>query len=669
MLAEATKVKHMKLSNMDDLLKANPKKRKKILIDTHAKNLEYFRKNAPASLYDSLRVLGSGRFEIRLNDTFLDILDRNAGGGFCHPPGRLLDYVRDFGGWHHTAWQDRLSVTHAYLGGEEHSEVRKKFISGIYDHAPQILEHATSWQVRLPKLKDGRRYSGTTIFLGIFTGLHIAQYLNTTLLKDIILIEPDMDRLALSCFFLDYTALHQRFGHVILHAGGDMPENPINYLMATANVTSAVWLRLLPAYPFGQFDEIIRRVSIRWNALHEIRVPFDREIRNLKYGAKNLQARLPVLAEKAVLSEGSRIVVVGSGPSLESDLSWLKKNQKRLIIISAHSAARVLKAAGISPDFYCTLDTEIEPPLLKKLDLDPNIPLFAYYKADPALLAAFKEVFLFHEENKANVVNFKSPLHHTHPTSGNTAVALAVFFKPSVLYLAGMDLGFKDAQRSHAAGTWHDDDEGAGHQATLASDILPAEANFTESVGEIFTYSYLNNARGTVEIAVHSAGDTTRVVNLSDGIRIAHAVPAHSAEEVVSAYPKKKKDLQAIRSAFSTDPAQVWLPYKKTAKETLDGFRQHLIEQVQLKKFDWLGFGRAIDQAWNIAANHSFREGEGDFRCEAFAKLIHDLLIDWYRALCHTLTPAEAETLYNLGLTSLTAVLNELDFGPELDSL
>lgn len=658
----------MKLTIIQDLLKANVKKRKQILLDMHAKNLEYFRKNAPPSLVNALQTLGSGRFEMRLNETFLDILDRST-GGYCHPPGRLLEYIEGFGSWHHTAWIDRMSVTHAYLGDEEHSELRKKFIAGIYDNAPEIAQHFSSGQVVLPKIKGGGRYSGTTIFLGIFTGLHIAQYLNTTVVKDIILIEPDMDRLALSCFFLDYGALHKRFGHVILHAGGSMPENPIDYLMSTASVTTAVWLRMLPAYPLGEFDDIIRRVSIRWNAFHEIRVPFDRELRNLKYGAQNLKAGLPVLAEQPLLSEGSRIVVVGSGPSLEADLKWLKKNQKRLIIISAHSAARVLKKAGIAPDFYCTLDTEIDEPLLKKLDLDPGIPLIAYYKADPKLFEAFSEVYLFHEENKSNAVDFKVKLYYTHPTSGNTAVALAAFFKPTVLYLAGMDLGFRDASKSHAAGTWHDDDEGAGHRATLASDVLPVKANFEESAGSIFTYSYLNNARATVEVALASTGGAVRVVNLSDGIQIAYANPARSADEAVAAYPKKNKDLQAIKSAFSTDAGKVWQPYKKTAKETLDSFRQHLIDMVELEKFDWMVFGRRIDQAWAVAANLSIKEGEGDFRCETFSKLVYDLLVDWYRILCHTLTAAEADKVYTLGLASFTAVLHELDFGAELDNL
>ena len=657
----------MKLTIIDDLLKAKPKKRGKILQEMQARNLAYFKKHASGTLTNDLNALGSGRFELRINDTFLDILDRRAGGAFCHPPGKLLEYVREFGSWHHTAWIDRLSVTHAYLGEGEHSDVRRKFISGIYDHVPALMVHAEARQVILPRTKEGQRYSGTTIFLGIYSGLHIVQYLNTTVVKDIILIEPDLECLALSCFFLDYSALHRRFGKVVLHVGPNLPENPIDYLISTASITSAVWLRMLPAYPFDTFDEIIRRVSIRWNAFHEIRVPFDREVRNLTYGARNLKAGLPVLAVSPKLSEGSRIVIVGSGPSLANDLPWLKENQGRLIIISAHSAVRVLRGAGIKPDFQCTLDTEIDEPLLKKLDLYHDVPLMAYYKADPEMFKNFSEVLLYTEENKSNVVDFSFKLTFTHPTSGNTAIALAVCFCPSVLYLAGLDLGFRDASKSHAPGTWHDDDEGAGHGATQAADVLPAEANFEQSAGQIYTYSYLNNARAGIEVALSTVAGATRVVNLSDGIRIANSTPTRSADESIEPYPAKETDLQAIRKAFLTDSAAIWKPYKWNATTALEQMRATLGTAMTMKTFDWLAFARAADAAWSFAATKSVNEGEGDFRVEAFGKLILDLLTDWYRALCHTRTVAEADKTYRLGLKSFQEALESLAFAPELD--
>ncbi len=660
----------MKLTIIDDLLKAKPKKRGKLLEDMHVRNLDYFRKHASDVLFNALAGLGSGRFEMRINNSFLDILDRRAGGAYCHPPGRLLDYLRDFGSWHHTAWIDKLSVTHDHLGNDEHSDVRRKFISAIYENNAQgMLQTMVSGQVVLPKLKDSRRYSGTTIFLGIHSGLHIVQYLNTTVVKDVIFIEPDLECLALSCFFLDYAAIHRRFGKVVLHAGSNLPENPIDYLVTTASITSAVWLRMLPAYPSDAFDEIIRRISIRWNAFHEIRVPFDRELRNLGYGARNLKACLPVLSASPELSKASRIAVVASGPSLADDLPWLRENRDKLIIISVHSAVRVLRGAGIKPDFQCTLDTEIDEPLLKQLDFYPDVPLVAYYKADPKMFESFNEVLLFPEQNKANVVDFNFKLNYTHPTSGNTAVALATCFRPATIYLVGLDLGFRDASRSHAPGTWHDDNEGAGHATTMAADVLVAEANFEQSAGQIYTYSYLNNARAYIEAALSAVAGTTRIANFSDGIRIAHTTSARSGEETLAPYPTRESDLGKIRAAFATDPATIWKPYQRTAAEALEDFRASLNASLDMKTFDWLNFARAADMAWNEAAVKSLNAEKDDFRIEAFGKLMLDLLIDWYRALCHTRTPAESDKVFQLGYAALCSTLDSLSFPPELDGL
>ena len=62
----------------------------------------------------------------------------------------------------------------------------QSFRANLQSRSPEVLEHWKTREVVLPKLNDGRRYSGTTIFLGIQSGLHIVQYLNTTVLKDAI---------------------------------------------------------------------------------------------------------------------------------------------------------------------------------------------------------------------------------------------------------------------------------------------------------------------------------------------------------------------------------------------------------------------------------------------------------------------------------------------------
>ena len=250
---------------IDELKRSNPKRLEQLLTRTQAKNIEYF-KSVNQELSDFIKARGTGTFGIRINDDGLEIFDRQTNQIF-HPPGELLSHMSDLGQLHHTAWVDKVMIQHIWRGEGEHGRRTRAFLEAIYSEFPEELHRRiNTGVVRLPVLQDGRHFSGPVVFLGVFTGLHIMHYLNRVAVSNVFLIEPDLDRFALSCFFLDYQLLEERFGQLLLHVGPNAPQVPIDLLIAGAPVTAASWVRLLPAYPDGQFDEMLNRVGLRWPA-------------------------------------------------------------------------------------------------------------------------------------------------------------------------------------------------------------------------------------------------------------------------------------------------------------------------------------------------------------------------------------------------------------------
>lgn len=654
----------MKMTIIDDLKKAKLKRRAKILQDLHAKNVAYFKARHPG-LSEALARFGTGEFELRLNEQFLDVIDRRS-GQYAHPPGKLLEYIETVASPHHSGWIDKMEVVHRYTGSHEHGQLLEAFLQGLYAKLPQITERMASGVVQLPKQKDGRRFSGATVFLGALTGLHIVHYLNSTEVRDIFIIEPDVLKFVLSCWFVDYSALERRFGRLVLHVGQEMPESPLDFLLGASPVVASVWLRMLPIYPSTSFDEVIARTNLRWRAAHEVMVPFDREVRNLVYGAANLRAQRPVLCKRPVLSKNCRIAVVASGPSLEQDLPWLKANQKKLIIFAVHSAVRVLRMHGIKPDFQCTLDTEMEEDL-PKLALDPEIPLVVYYKADPKVLDRFKTVLLAPENGKANVVRFKQPITYTHPTSGNFTVAISLFMQAPEVYLLGLDLGFRSAEKSHVSGTWHDDDEGAGHRDAQWRDQVVATANFSEAGEIVYTHAYYNQSRFAAQNAIANLAKNTKVFNLSDGVRIVGAEPRRNTECALGAYSSKRKDIQAIHSAFVSGADGVFETYTLPGKEMLEQMREKIIEPFRVKHPSWHSYAQTLDSVWTATVRSLLTTDAGDIRFEAYAKLIQDLLADWLRVMVFTRTPSEFAVGYTAGLEELQRVLERLQWDNSLD--
>lgn len=654
----------MKMTVIEDLKKAKPKRRFDIVQKIHDRNLAFFKKRNPP-LGEALGNLGTGGFILRFNEEFLDIIEQRT-NQYAHPPGKLLEYIETVASWHHTGWIDKLEVLHRYFGSLEHGQMLGLFREALHSALPQVAERMRSGAIQLPKLADGRRFSGSTVFLGALTGLHIVHYLNTTEVRDIFIIEPDILKFALSCWFVDYPAIEKRFGRLVLHVGEDMPESPLDFLMGMSPIVAGIWLRMLQVYPSPYFDEVIARTNLRWRAIHEIMVPFDREVRNLGYGAANIRSKYPILHKTPKLSKNCRIAVVGSGPSLENDLPWLKANRNKLIIFAVHSSIRVLRKHDIQPDFQVTLDTELLD-VLPKLQLDPEIPFIVYYKIDPRAIEGFKTVLMFPENGKANVVRFMQPLTHTHPTSGNSALAVALFMEAPETYLLGLDLSFRDADKSHAAGSWHDDDGGAGHAEEKWRQSVKTKANFEASEGQIYTHAYYNYSRAAMENAIASLANGRKVYNLSDGVQIKGAEPRRSSDMKLGPYPGRKKDLLALHGAFVSGQEGVWEPYPQTGADLLQEMREILLAGFETKRPDWPAYAKALDAAWAKTFSQLVTRYPGDLRVEAYGKLVMDLMGDWMRVMVFTRGPSEFKTAYLAGLEKLKLVLETLEWDSELD--
>jgi len=667
----------MKQDFIQKFKKARPNKRAKVLTDMRDKNVAYLEPRNPELA--KIVMSRGGNYNINIESDFFQVTDRTV-GKLCHPPGRLEEYMGELGAWHHTGWIDKIKIAPRIIPNIDHGVQVIKFLQTLYQQMPEIPTRIQKGVVSLPRLPDKRCFSGITVFLGTFIGLHIINYLNRTEIRNLVIIEPDLDRFALSCFFVDYEAIERRFKSLVMHVGPNMPENTVNFLIGKAHVTGSAWLRLLPAYPSQDFERLINRFELQWRGLSEIFVPYDREVRNLCYGVRNIESGLPINYKRPELSSNSRMALVASGPSLDNEIAWLKANQDKLIILAAHSAVYTLLQNGIRPDYQCSLDTELSEELIEKLHLDFDIPFISYYKATPESLTRFNKVLLVNEVGKANPILFKSALSHTHPTTGNLTLATIIFAQPKQLFLVGLDLGFRDANRDHATGYWDSRDQEAtdtpdeantGKAKPTASQggIILGEANFADSEGQIYTKSYYNSARAAVEAGL-TVLPNTEIFNLSDGIKLKGAEPKHSTDLVLTDYPEKAADIAIFEASFSSshDDDDFWRPYKTPGAELLEEMRNALRDAVTLKKFDWISFSESLDRAWEkvFIRIRQLEPDVFDIRIEAYSKLIQDLLTEWYRSMIFTKNPKESEKLYRAGIEALMTILEELEWPQEL---
>jgi uncharacterized Rossmann fold enzyme len=666
------------MTKIEELKSLTPQERAKSMRALFLKNRNFFKKNYKG-FSNILKEDNTAPYLVNIDNDFMTITDTRT-GELCHPQVGLDRFAESLGDWTHQAWHDLIVpklTTHVNYG--KYSQFPTRYIESIFVKFPGLFFRIQNRAINLPTLSDDERFSNSVVFFGIFHGLHIDHYLSRTQLRNAAFIEPEIPRFVVSCYFLDYQELDRRFGGLILHVGHDFPRQHIQKFFNNASVTSSVWVRILPGYAFDKIEELMREFRLAWRRGDSC-VPSEWGLAGMQNTLKNINAGKKVWGGAVKLSPGSRIAVVGSGPSLTSDLPWLQKHQDQVIIFAAHSAVSALQKNGIQPDFQFNI--EIRPwgqEIFDKLQLDPSIPIVTMITDEPDKFKDFDEVLMLAEDGGIYPVVFKNVIPFLSPTTGNVALALACRCSPGQVYLFGLDFGFREADKTHTdqSTTYQ---SAASHKTQIGSIQLEVAANFPTDI-PVFSQPYFNGARHIAETAIAMAKGV-KVFNCADGAKIHGATPqrAESLRQMTSRRSRrnskplsaaslplsgynKQADLVAIRAAFvPQEEGQHWLPFSVPGEERLGQFKQAIHEHLQMEQFDWLEFSEKLDTFAAAVYRLLPPTHISDRRMVPYMAVILELLEAWYVLISFTNNEEEWLGVFDLGLARLTEMIDEMEW-------
>lgn len=654
------------MTKIDELKKLAPNDRTKCLKDLYEKNKKYFSKKYP----DVAKYLYPGAmnpFKIDVSGDFLTITNKDT-GELCHPEVGLDRFSEMLGDWTNNAWIDLIEGR--VLGKKDYgkySQFSFRFQKSLISRFPDLGSRMQGRVINLPILPNGKRFSNSVVFVGLFHGLHIDHYLNFTQLRNVAFVEPDSARFALSCYFLDYQVLDERFDGLLLHVGENIPQSFVTNFVTRGPVTSAVWVRILKGYASDKFEHLISQIRLEIRKPYDVWIPLDIEIEALCNCFNNMRSGDLIYAGPKKLSGRSRIAVVGAGPSLSNDLDWLKKNQNQCVMFVAHSAVSALKEVGIIPDFQFTLDTRsYSQDEWDRLQLDASIPIVTLVSDDPNKFAHFEEVLRMPGAGKGYSVKFNRIVPFIAPTTGNMALGFACHCRPEEIYLFGLDFGFRKVTETHVAeGSAYETEE--QHRSILGSGHLQVKANFNE-VDTVYTQPYFNLARISAEQTITSIKDKIIVLNCSDGVHIEGALPCRSGEIELREYDKSY-DVERIRSMFSPAEEGVhWHLLPLDGELQLTACKKAILQVLKMKKFNWLKFSDKVNNFSSLTKkrlpNNIAQKLDG--RVVPYLDLVYDLLICWYKLLCFTNSEAEWQRVYEEGYAELISLVDELEWPEEL---
>ncbi|MGX3010466.1 motility associated factor glycosyltransferase family protein [Helicobacter sp. 23-1044] len=340
----------------------------------------------------------------------------------------------------------------------------------------------------------------------------------------LLIYEEEAELFALSCYFVDYELLFSRTSpkSCYIFIENLLNKGLLNHYFYSKKITNnflRLELSLLKSHKIEAFKQLTfetYRANARgWGSFEDEMVG----LKNAFINAKNA----PFLRLNHKLK--TPICVVGSGPSLESNINFIRANQNKMLIFSCGTALKVLKAHKIRIDFQ--IEIERVPYLaevLQSSNLGDTATLCASL-VNPKVLELSHHTLLFmrggsaasyiFDEIAPQIATQIAPLEFCAPFVGNAGFSLACAMSDEII-MCGMDCGFVRGFAKHASGSIYGDE-----RAEIPADCFKVEGNCKDF--EVFSNAIFSLSKESFALAI-AHYKPKFVHNLSFGAKIKGAV-------------------------------------------------------------------------------------------------------------------------------------------------
>lgn len=368
------------------------------------------------------------------------------------------------------------------------------------------------------------------VVLGIGLGFHLPALLERSRCRCLVLVEPTLENLYHSLRVLDWAALLARAA-----------ERGVEITFITDRDPTAIALKTLSTlrgnipvlcdglYLFTHYPAVILQqaaATLQREIYSTVRGLgfFEDEEMMLRNSVANLNRPEVRFVDQPLPPQTQPLFIVGSGPSLEREIAFLKTCADRVAIMSIGTTLRILLAQGIRPDLHIELEnTENNARSIEATAAEfdtEGITLVGALSVDRRLADCFSRAVFFLREENSGTVLLGQPimtLSPSGPTVANAALVAAIRFGFREIYLFGVDMGSREEGKHHADGS------------VFSTGVLPenrrAHLRFAGNLGgEAWGEAVLNWSRQYLEAVLRMFQGVT-VCNCSDGVRIDGAIP------------------------------------------------------------------------------------------------------------------------------------------------
>ena len=391
------------------------------------------------------------------------------------------------------------------------------------------------------------------VLLGVGLGYELAYLYEQVEVANLILVEPDLDMFYASLFAFDWANLlkylsENKLGiHLML---GQTPEkfyqDMTKFYDIHGRFLTGTWLGIVH-YSNKKIRAIAEVLIKDYESMHAAMGFFDDHLFGTSHAISNVLAGKSFVLKEPKLPESIAnlpVFVIGSGPSLDNDIDFIKKNQDKAIIVACGTALETLYHAGVKPDIYAC--TERTPEISESLDMIPDkdfiqdMILLTGDVVHPKTTARFKHTAIFgkidepfikyvaalgEQFRKIRCVQLMNPL------VGNMGVSGMLYLGFRNLFLFGLDNGKKIGTdytlHSQYTATYKEHGNQTSRGVYKLTNTVPG--NFGGFVESNYFYKLsAHNIDFILRIFKNEEKVEVSCVNCSDGALIESAKPMHS---------------------------------------------------------------------------------------------------------------------------------------------
>lgn len=453
------------------------------------------------------------------------------------------------------------------LGWPSQPDQRKYLWHNVIGDSLDRLEAAGQGQQVQSMDQDG----GYLLILGLGLGLHLEPLIDSLDVRSVIIVEQYEEFLLHAMHEADIAkvlnTVDERKGSVQF-LFSDVPVNIANYLFYL--MRHDAFGLIDGSYIFSHYDSYVmggtkRHFVERLPVLMGTPGFFEDELVMMNNCVENMaRSSDHLFADKLRYTKQTPIMICGSGPSIDSSIELLRQNKDNCFIMSCGTGLGALLGHGIVPDFHVEVENtpgpaEIITNLAKTFDLS-SIVLVATNTVHPELAKHFRNRIFYFRDSVSSSKLFSGKygqIYYAAPTVANAASRIALGFGFRNVFLLGVDLGAREADKHHSEKSVYIVDETfldthPEHKAATQYTIeTPGNLGGKVKTNHSFLYAGIHFS------AMISQYRKSTVYNCSDGIRITGTIPKLlEAAEITPSENNKHREWQTIWQELDAVPPQ-----------------------------------------------------------------------------------------------------------------